>query len=80
MQLRRSFRILTSVCSDTIFGAVFVRKTELNGIGSRFFGGGLSRYFRGSSVAWGGGILDKRYVIFFLIILNKHYFAISLTC
>ena len=28
----------------------------------------------------GGGILDKLYVIFFLIILNNHYFAISLTC
>ena len=28
----------------------------------------------------GGGILDKLYVIFFLVILNNHYFAISLTC
>ena len=26
----------------------------------------------------GGGILDKLYVLFFLIILNNHYFAISL--
>ena len=36
-------------------------------------GGGLPRAARP-----GGGILDKLYVKFFLIILNNHYFATSL--
>ena len=36
-------------------------------------GGGPPRAARS-----GGGILDKLYVNFFLIILNNHYFAISL--